>query len=152
MAATNGRERDWSGTAAPSLDEIANLAQAAFEALPVQFRDLCGELIIQVEDFPDEDALEELRCESPFDLLGLFRGIGLAHESVTQPATDPNMVFLYRRPILDYWAEHEETLGAVVTHVLVHEIGHHFGLSDADMERIESEADVDPAPSQRTVQ
>lgn len=152
MAAMSGRERDWSGIAAPSLDEIANLAQAAYESLPAQFRSLCGELVIQVEDFPDEEALDELGCESPFDLLGLFRGIGLAHGSVSQPSPEPNMVFLYRRPILDYWAEHEETLGAVVTHVLVHEIGHHFGLSDEDMERLEREADSEPAPPQRTVQ
>ncbi|MGE0210145.1 MAG: metallopeptidase family protein [Parvibaculaceae bacterium] len=144
--------RDWSGTSAPSLDEVANLAQAAFEALPGAFRSLCGELVIQVEDFPDEETLDELGCESPFDLLGLFRGVGLAHGSVTQPSVEPNMVFLYRRPILDYWAEHEETLSAVVTHVLVHEIGHHFGLSDEDMERLEREVDGEALPAQRTVQ
>jgi predicted Zn-dependent protease with MMP-like domain len=80
-------------------------------------------------------------CESPFDLLGLFQGIGLAQASATpESGTFPNMIWLYRRPILDYWAEHEETLGHLVTHVLVHEIGHHFGLSDDDMEAIESAA------------
>jgi predicted Zn-dependent protease with MMP-like domain len=78
--------------------------------------------------------------ESPFDLLGLYSGVDLASKSVMDVTSVPDMVFLYRRAILDYWAEHEEALGAVVTHVLVHEIGHHFGLSDADMEHIESEA------------
>ena len=84
-----------------------------------------------------EDVLRELRLDSEFDLLGLFKGVGLPFQSVSAPVHMPNMVWLYRRPILDYWAEHEETLGAIVTHVLVHEIGHHFGLSDPDMEAIE---------------
>ena len=79
-------------------------------------------------------------AETPFDLLGLYHGVDLARQSVMDATALPEMVFLYRRPIIDYWAEHEETLGAIVTHVLVHEIGHHFGLSDADMERIEEEA------------
>ena len=86
--------------------------------------------------------LDSLGIESPFDLLGLYSGVDLARKSVMDIASLPDMVFLYRRPILDYWAEHEETLGHIVTHVLVHEIGHHFGLSDADMEHIESEAAV----------
>ena len=82
-----------------------------------------------------------MRTESEFDLLGLFQGVGLAFAgSLDESGRLPNMIFLYRRPILDYWAEHRESLGAIVTHVLVHEIGHHFGLSDADMERIEREA------------
>lgn len=134
-------DRDWSSALAPTLEEIAALADEAFRGLPESFRSLCGELVIQVEDFPDDDALEELGCESPFDLLGLFRGVGLAHASVTHPPPEPNMVFLYRRPILDYWAEHEETLMSIVTHVLVHEIGHHFGLSDDDIMRIEAQAE-----------
>ena len=76
--------------------------------------------------------------ESPFDLLGLFQGVSIDRRSVMDPAGMPNMVYLYRRPMLDYWAEHEETLGHLVAHVLVHEIGHHFGLSDADIEHIEA--------------
>ena len=86
--------------------------------------------------------LDDLGAESQFDIMGLFQGVGLAHEAAT-PATGqmPNMIWLYRRPILDYWAENEETLGAIVSHVLVHEIGHHFGLSDDDMEAIEAGAD-----------
>jgi predicted Zn-dependent protease with MMP-like domain len=128
---------------APSLDELALIADEAFRSLPSEFHALCGELVIRIEDFPDEDILEEMDCESDYDLLGLFTGTGLAQMSPSAPGLMPNMVFLYRRPILDYWAEHEETLGALVTHVLVHEIGHHFGLSDDDMARIEMAADAD---------
>jgi predicted Zn-dependent protease with MMP-like domain len=107
--------------------------------LPKPFRGLCGELVIRIDDFPSDEVLDEMKAEE-FDLLGLFQGIGLAHDSA-EPATGrlPNTVYLYRRPILDYWAEHRETLGAIVAHVLVHEIGHHFGLSDDDIERIESQ-------------
>jgi predicted Zn-dependent protease with MMP-like domain len=121
----------------PSLADIEMLAQAAFARLPPQFRDLCGDLIIQVEDFPTDEVFRDMELESEFDLLGLFSGVGMPFRSVSAPVNMPNMIWLYRRPILDYWAEHEETLGAIVTHVLVHEIGHHFGLSDADMEAIE---------------
>jgi predicted Zn-dependent protease with MMP-like domain len=132
---------DWSSLEAPSLAELEDLAEAAFRRLPNAFRRLCEGVVIRVEDFPDEDTLRELDCESEFDLLGLFRGIGLAQGAATlQSGQFPNMVWLSRRPILDYWAEHEETLGHIVTHVLVHEIGHHFGLSDEDMEAIEAAA------------
>jgi len=96
--------------------------------------------VVRVEDFPTDEVLDALDAESPFDLLGLYHGVDMARQSVMDPAAMPEMVFLYRRPILDYWAEHEETLGHIVTHVLVHEIGHHFGLSDDDMERIEQDA------------
>ena len=129
------------GHFAPSLADIERLAAAALAGLPADFRAMCGEVLCRVDDFPSDDVLDEMQAETPFDLLGLFQGVGLAHdEAVAQTGRMPNMVFLYRRPILDYWAEHHETLGAVVTHVLVHEIGHHFGLSDADMEEIERAA------------
>jgi predicted Zn-dependent protease with MMP-like domain len=102
---------------------------------------MCGDLSIRVEDFPDDDTLKDMDCETPFDLLGLFRGVGLAQAgSDLQTGQMPNTIWLYRRPILDYWAEHDETLGHLITHVLIHEIGHHFGLSDEDMEAIEREA------------
>jgi predicted Zn-dependent protease with MMP-like domain len=131
---------DWAEREAPSLGEIEAIAQTAHRHLPARFRKLTGEILIRVEDFPTDDVLDSLAIESPFDLLGLYSGVDLARKSVTDVSALPDMVFLYRRPILDYWAEHEETLGAIVTHVLVHEIGHHFGLSDADMERIEQDA------------
>jgi predicted Zn-dependent protease with MMP-like domain len=131
---------DWARREAPSLADLEALADAAYRRLPAAFRKLTGELVIRVEDFPTDEVLDSLGIESPFDLLGLYSGVDLARKSVMDVSAMPDMVFLYRRPILDYWAEHEETLGAIVTHVLVHEIGHHFGLSDADMERIEAEA------------
>lgn len=134
-------ERSLSGLSAPFLQDIERLAAEAFKRLPAHFRALCGDIVFRVEDFPSDDVLDDMQAESPFDILGLFQGIGLAQgHAAAETGRLPNMVFLYRRPILDYWAEHEETLGALVTHVLVHEIGHHFGLSDADMEAIERQA------------
>jgi predicted Zn-dependent protease with MMP-like domain len=102
---------------------------------------LCEGVVIQVDDFATDEALDQVGAESEFDLLGLFQGVGLPFRSESVPVQMPNMIWLYRRPILDYWAEHDETLGAIVKHVLVHEIGHHFGLSDADMMAIEATAD-----------
>ena len=130
-------EHRLSSLSAPSLSDIEDLARTAYAGLPEEFRALCGEIVITVADFPTEDVQTEMDA-GPFDLLGLFQGIGLAHDAaVPETGRMPNMVFLYRRAILDYWAEHEETLGNIVTHVLVHEIGHHFGLSDDDMYGIE---------------
>lgn len=126
---------------APSLAEIELLAADAYARLPENFRALCENLVIQVTDFPTEEVLDTMNAESEFDLLGLFQGVGLPFQSASVPEPMPNMVWLYRRPILDYWAEHEESLGAIVTHVLVHEVGHHFGLSDADMEALEASVD-----------
>ncbi len=130
----------WAAREAPSLAELETLADAAYRRLPDAFRKLTGDLVIRVEDFPTDEVLDHLGIESPFDLLGLYTGVDLGRKSIMDVTALPDMVFLYRRPILDYWAEHEERLGAIVTHVLVHEVGHHFGLSDADMERIEAEA------------
>jgi predicted Zn-dependent protease with MMP-like domain len=130
----------WRDASAPTLTELEEMAQEAFDRLPEKFRALCADVVIRVEDFPSEDVIETMRLESEFDLLGLFQGVGLPFRSESSPHRFPNMVWLYRRPILDYWAEHEETLGAIVTHVLVHEIGHHFGFSDEDMEAIEAQA------------
>ena len=127
----------WRAVKAPSLEEIEVIATQAFGRLPVKFRKLCEGLVIRVEDFPDEEVLEEMGAETDFDLLGLFQGVGLPFQSESAPTHMPNMIWLYRRPILDYWSEHDETLGAIITHVLVHEIGHHFGLSDDDMHAIE---------------
>jgi predicted Zn-dependent protease with MMP-like domain len=131
----------WHMAKTPSLAELEMLASEIFRDLPKEFRDLCTDLVIQVDDFPTDDVLEAMRAETEFDLLGLFRGVGLPFRSESAPMQMPNMIWLYRRPILDYWAEHDEALGDIVRHVLIHEIGHHFGLSDADMEAIEQAAD-----------
>ena len=131
----------WRPLKAPSLAELELLARDVYRRLPRRFRDLCADLVIQVDDFPTEEVLDHMGAESEFDLLGLFQGVGLPFRAESDPIQMPNMIWLYRRPILDYWAEHEETLGAVVKHVLVHEIGHHFGLSDDDIEAIEASAE-----------
>jgi len=131
----------WRPMKAPSLAELEVLAGEVFRQLPKRFRDLCSNLVIQVDDFPSREVLRVMHAESEFDLLGLFQGVGLPFRSESAPVQMPNMIWLYRRPILDYWAEHDETLGAIVKHVLVHEIGHHFGLSDADMHAIERASD-----------
>ena len=138
MAGKNDDPAGWRAVKAPSLADIEALAETAYARLPKTFLDLCEGLVIHVEDFPTEEVMEAMKLESEFEILGLFHGVGLPFKSVSDPAQMPNMIWLYRRPILDYWAEHDETLGAIVTHVLVHEIGHHFGLSDDDMEAIEA--------------
>jgi len=126
---------------APTLENLEALADAAFARLPAEFRALCEGLVIHVVDFPDDETLDEMGAETEFDLLGLFRGRGLPHRGAADETGQlPNMIWLYRRPLLDFWCEGEDTLDAVVAHVLVHEIGHHFGLSDADMARIEAQA------------
>jgi predicted Zn-dependent protease with MMP-like domain len=132
---------DWKGLQAPSLAEFEAMAEQAYARLPAKFRALCEGLVIRVDDFPDEDVVRSTRLTSEFDLLGLFQGVGLPFRSESSPEQMPNMIWLYRRPILDYWAENEDSLGEIVTHVLVHEIGHHFGMSDDDMQSIEDSAD-----------
>jgi predicted Zn-dependent protease with MMP-like domain len=132
---------DWRGSTAPTLADIQALAEEAYARLPERFRNLCDGLVIHVEDFPTSEVLDSMRAQSEFDLLGLFQGVGLPFQSETVPELMPNMIWLYRRPILDYWAENQDSLGEIVTHVLVHEIGHHFGLSDDDMEAIEAAAE-----------
>jgi len=131
----------WTTLKAPSLVEMEMMAHDIFQSLPARFRELCEGVIIRVDDFPTDEVLDELDAESEFDLLGLFQGTGVPFRSNDDIGRLPNMVWLYRRPILDYWAEHEETLGHLVRHVLIHEIGHHLGLSDDDMADIEAEAE-----------
>ena len=129
---------EWSEARAPSLDELAALAEAALAALPSPFRALAGEVQMRVLDFAEPELLTDLGLEDPFELTGLYQGADLSRRSLFDPAPQPSMLFLFRRPILDEWCEHGEIgLGELVTHVLVHEIGHHFGLSDADIEAIE---------------
>ena len=133
--------RAWRAAKAPTLADLEILAGEVFRRLPRRFRDLCADIIIQVDDFPSDEVLDQMGAETEFDLLGLFQGVGLPFRSESTPVQIPNMIWLYRRAILDYWAEHDETLGAIVKHVLVHEIGHHFGFSDAGMEAIEASVD-----------
>jgi predicted Zn-dependent protease with MMP-like domain len=130
----------WAGLTAPSLDDFEMLARAAWQGLPETFRTLAGNVVIRVEDFAEDEVLAHFGMESGFDLTGLYMGAGVAGEIGTDAPPIP-MVFLYRRPILDEWAERgDETLEHMVRHVLVHEIGHHFGLSDDDIDRIEAQA------------
>lgn len=125
---------------APSLDDFATLARKAFDDLPEPFLSLAAEAVIRVDDFADEAALDEMGIEDAFELTGLYQGVDLSRRSVFE-ASPPPMIFLYRRPILDEWAERGDvTLEELVAHVLVHEIGHHFGLSDDDIDRIEDKA------------
>ena len=126
---------------APSLDDLAALAEAAFARLPETFRAMAGEVVFRVQDFADEETLDALDIEDPFELSGLYQGVDLARRSVLDPGPQASMVFLYRLPILYEWAERGEvSLGELVGHVLVHEIGHHFGLSDAQIDAIEAQA------------
>jgi predicted Zn-dependent protease with MMP-like domain len=132
------REPRWSRAKAPTLREFEDLAASAWQQIPPEFRDLAKDVLIRVEDFASADVLASLGIENEFDLMGVYQGVSLERKSIMDIAQEPDTVILFRRPILDYWADSDETLGALVTHVLIHEIGHHFGLSDADMEAIEA--------------
>jgi predicted Zn-dependent protease with MMP-like domain len=135
------------GLRAPSLDDFADIAQRAYARLNPQFRRMVGDVLFQVQDFADDETLEAMEMEDPFELTGLYQGVDLSQRSVLDPSALPSMVFLYRRPILDEWAEHGEiTLGELIAHVLVHEIGHHFGLSDAQIHAIEADISDATAP------
>lgn len=140
MARSN-QTADWANRFSPSLAEIESLAIEAYAHLPESFRELCGDITMQISEFPDDQVVEDMGLESPFELLGLFEGTGIGERFSLQTGQQNNRITLYRRAILDYWAEYEETLGDVVTHVLIHEIGHHLGLSDDEMERIEASVD-----------
>lgn len=134
---------NWYLRKAPSMKTFEQLAAAAFDALPKEFRENCQDLFITVEDLPSEDMLESVNATHPYQLLGLFQGVGLAQGGGSAFSNlRPNRIWLFRLPILDYWAAFDETLGSIIRHVLIHEIGHHFGLSDEDMERIEAAGDL----------
>jgi predicted Zn-dependent protease with MMP-like domain len=132
--------REWQAVAAPTLADFEALAAAAWDRMPGEFRQMCGDLVIRVEDFAEEDVLSELELEDPFDLMGVYQGVSIDKKSVSDVPRGPDVVVLFRRAMLDYWAEYEETLGHLVAHVLIHEIGHHFGLSDDDMAALEEVA------------
>jgi predicted Zn-dependent protease with MMP-like domain len=124
----------------PSIADFEALAARALASLPRRFKRHLGPVVIRVEDFPDAQTEAAMELESPFDLLGLYHGVALPLKSISDPRPAIDMIFLYRRPILDYWCDTGEDLFEVIRHVLIHEIGHHFGFSDADMERIENSA------------
>jgi len=121
----------------PSLPDIEELANQALGTIPSRLKRQIGAVVIRVEEFPDEETEQAMGLDSAFDILGLYRGVALPHKSVSDPRPNVDMIFLYRRPILDYWCETGEDLADLVRHVLIHEIGHHFGFSDDDMVRIE---------------
>ncbi len=125
---------------APTLKDIEALADEAMSSLPLEIRRHLKDLVIHVEDFPDDQTLDEMELESPFELMGLYRGVSLGHKEGGGQVSDVDHVFLYRRPLLDYWCESGEDLTRLITHVVVHEVGHHVGFSDEDMDRIEAEA------------
>ena len=127
-------------TLAPSLADIEALAQAAIERLPDLFRQHLGSVLLRVEDFPDAEVIAEMELDSEWDILGLYQGHPVGMKGDEQTGTLPDMIFLYRRPLLDEWCQSDDSLEAIVTHVLVHEVGHHFGLSDKAMEAIEAAA------------
>jgi predicted Zn-dependent protease with MMP-like domain len=133
---------DWTNSYAPSLDDIRMLAEQALDRLPLAFRERLSSLPILVMEFPDDEIVEEMELETPFDLLGLYQGVDLTRKSISDVSSVPDMVLLFRRPILDLWSEGEDTLDALVAHVLIHEIGHHFGLSDEDMEALEAAVQI----------
>jgi len=130
---------------APTLADIDAMARAALAALPEPMLQMTKGVVLQVTEFPDDDVCAEMELESPFDIMGLYQGVSLLEKQMEASGATPDLVFLYRRPILDYWCETGEELGHVVRHVLIHEIGHHFGFSDDDMEALEAEADAEEA-------
>ena len=128
----------WSGRVAPSLDDFAELAEAAFAALPAVFRQAAGDVVFRVDDFADEETLAGFGMEDPFELTGLYQGVDIGHRDDMGPAIEPSRIFLYRRPILDEWCERGDVaLDEIIAHVLIHEIGHHLGLDDDQIHAIE---------------
>jgi len=123
---------------APSLADIERMAQAAAERLPDLFRQHLNNVILRIEDFPDADVMQAMELESPYDILGLYWGHHVGDPGGDMTGALPPTIFLYRRPLLDEWAHGEDSLEHLVTHVLVHEVGHHFGLSDDDIDAIEA--------------
>jgi predicted Zn-dependent protease with MMP-like domain len=123
----------------PSAEEIEALARRALDALPEPFRASIGDIVLLVEEFADDETLRTMGIEDPYELTGIYEGIPLTERSVDQSGALPDTVRLFRRPILDEWADGDDRLEHLVAHVLIHEIGHHFGLSDADMHALEDE-------------
>lgn len=125
---------------APGLDAIEAIARDALAKLPAEFRAHLGDIVLLVEEFADDETLAELGIDSPFDLTGMYQGRPVGEKSAFDTAAMPDRIHLYRRAILDEWVDTGVSLDALVRHVLVHEVGHHFGLSDADMHALEEAA------------
>jgi predicted Zn-dependent protease with MMP-like domain len=123
----------------PSLDDILELAEVALSAIPQELRNMVGGTVMAVEEAPDDEILAEMGMESPWELTGLYRGTPLTEKSVLDVPVEPDTIVLFREPILLEWIETGEDLFRLVRNVLIHEIGHHFGLSDADISRLEDE-------------
>lgn len=139
---THTLNQAWNDQSAPSLDDFARLAEAAFAALPAVFRQAAGDVVIRIDDFADEETLAEMEIEDPFELSGLYHGVDIGHRDGLGPAAEPSRIFLYRRPILDEWCERGDVgLAEIIAHVLIHEIGHHLGLDDDQIHHIEDTDD-----------
>ncbi|MDP7548859.1 MAG: metallopeptidase family protein [Alphaproteobacteria bacterium] len=126
---------------APTLADIEDLARAALDRIPPPLRRNLTDLVVQVVEFPDDETISSMALDTPYDLLGMYSGVSLERKSVTAVPDDVDIIFLYRRPLLDYWIESGEELNNLVRHVLIHEVGHHFGFSDAEMAAIEDSGD-----------
>ena len=126
-------------TTPPTEEDIHAMAEAALAAMPERLACHVRGVAILVEEVADDQTLEDMGIESPWDLTGLYRGIPMTQRSVSNPVAFPDAIFLYREAILLEWIETGEDLRKLVASVLVHEIAHHFGFSDADIERIEAE-------------
>ena len=133
---------------APTIEDFEAIAAEALATIPEEFRKHVGNVRIQIDDFPAEEIEKEMELDTPFDLLGLYQGVSMVERGAGHIANDIDRIFLYRRPILDYWCESGEDLPHIMRHVLIHEIGHHFGLSDDDMEAIEAKAEEESTRAQ----
>ncbi|MBO0346767.1 metallopeptidase family protein [Roseibium limicola] len=133
------RSNAWADRRAPDLAAFEAMASETLAQLPHEFLSRCGQLQVTLADFAPDDLLDAMGIEDPYELLGIFEGSPFTEEVSSLVSSQmPNRIWLFRRAIVDYWAGGDESLGEVVAHVLIHEIGHHFGLSDQDMERIEA--------------
>jgi predicted Zn-dependent protease with MMP-like domain len=139
-AMTDAPPSTWTDQTAPSLDDFARLAREAFDALPAPFGALAGDVVIRIDDFADEETLASFGMEDPFELTGLYHGVDIGLRDGMGAAPEPSRIFLYRRPILDEWCERGDVgLSEIIAHVLIHEIGHHFGLDDDRIHEVEGE-------------
>lgn len=128
-------------TFAPDAAEIERLAEAAVARMPEGFRRHLDGVVLRIDEFAEDEVLDQLGLEDPFDLTGLYTGRPIGERSSMLSGELPAMIHLYRRPLLDEWVETGVSLEDLITHVIVHEVGHHFGFSDAEMHAIEEAAE-----------